>query len=186
MSEINNAWRASIGFAAAIRDCRNRRDAWWNVTVAGWNSQHPNHHAYGVTADATSFDPRITGFADGDRKADPPEGLTRAQRRPGELRPARGTVGDRWRKAIRELNTCPSMDKVFADYGVPVYGLIGMKLRRFNVQDLGNHGVWLTASADVAGSVDRPVEHLTPMKLSEYYTALEAHLVENPPSGEVV
>ena len=180
MSEINFAWRASIGFAAAIRERLAQREEWWKVVLGNWNEQHPHQHAYGTTTNATSFDPKITGFADGKRREPPPEGLARAQSRPGELRPARGAVGNPWRAALDQLNTCPSLDKVFTDHDVPIYGLVDLRLCRLTVHDLGEQGVWLACSRDVVGTSSQPVEHLTPVKLSEFYAAREAFQEAHP------
>lgn len=181
MSETNFVWRASIGFAAAIRERLAQREEWWKVVLGNWNTRYPHQQAYGTTANATSFDPKITGFGDGKRREPPPEGLTRAQRRPGELRPARGVVGNPWREALNQLNTCPSMDKVFADHGVPIYGLVEMRLCRLTIHDFDELGVWLGCSRDVVGTVSEKVEHLTPMKLSEFHAAREAYQEANPP-----
>jgi hypothetical protein len=179
MSEINFTWRASIGFTAAIRERLAQREEWWKVVVGNWNEQHPNQHAYGVSASALSFDPKITGFVDGERRKPPPEGLARAQSRPGELRPARGSIGNPWRSALEQLNTCPSLDQVFTDHKVPIYMLAGHRLCRLVIHDLGDHGVWLASAADVIGSVSEPVEHATVALLSAYYTAREGHLKTN-------
>jgi len=179
MSEINFAWRTSPELAAAIRERLAQREEWWKVVLGNWNKKYPHQHAYGVSADATSFDPKITGFVDGKRREPPPEGLSRTQHRPGELRPARGNVGNPWREALKQLNTCPSLDQVFTEYEVPIYMLAGNRLCRLIVHDLGDHGVWLASAADVISSVSEPVEHATAAPLSAYYTAREAHLKTN-------
>jgi hypothetical protein len=181
MSEINFAWRASIGFTAAIRERLAQREEWWKVVLGNWNKRYPHQHAYGVSASAVSFDPKITGFADGKPREAPPQGLARAQSRRGELRPARGNVGNPWREALNQLNACPSMDKVFTDFGVPIYGLFGHRLCRVTIHNFEDHGVWLASSADVIGSVSEPVEHATVALLSAFYATREAYQKANPP-----
>lgn len=165
------AWRASDEFAAALRARMAEKSEFFDNVIQPWTDAHPKHEPYGSNGNATTFDPRIDGFADGDRKSAPPDGLTRAQRR-DYLRPHRGPAGDPWREALDTLNACPSIDAVFKEFRVPVYGLVGHRLCRFNVHLWDE--VWLTATADIPGTVKGEIAHLKAAKTSEFYAAKEA------------
>ncbi|MGW4128001.1 hypothetical protein [Amycolatopsis japonica] len=169
MTELH-AWKASDEFAAALRKRLAERKAYFADVVTPFINAHPKQPPYGTHGDATSFDFRIDGFADGDRKSPPPEGLSRAQARDW-LKPVRGAAGEPWREALKNLNGIPSVDKVFHDFKIPVFVLSLHRLCRANVRDL-EVGVYLTASVDLTEGKD--CDHLTPVKLSEFYAAVEA------------
>lgn len=165
------AWRASDEFAAALRARMSEKSEFFDDVLGPWTKAHPGHEPFGSNGNATTFDQRVDGFADADRKVDPPAGLSRAQRR-DYLKPVRGPAGDRWREVLRELNACPSIDAVFKQFGVPVFALVGHRLCRFNLHLWDE--VWLTATADIPSTVVNGVEHVTAAKTSEFYAAKEA------------
>jgi len=165
-----HAWKASDEFATALRTRLAERQAYFKDVVQPFIDAHPKQHPYGSNGDATSFDLRIDGFTDADRKSPPPEGLSRAQAR-AFLKPTRFAAGDPWREALEKLNGGPSVDAVFREFKVPIFVFAGHKLCRANVRDL-EAGMFLTASVDLTEG--KGCDHLTPVKLSEFYAAVEA------------
>jgi hypothetical protein len=170
MTQNLHAWKASDEFAAALRKRLAERQTYFAEVVQPFIDAHPKQHPYGSNGDALSFDLRIDGFTDGDRKAAPPHGLSRAQAR-DFLKPVRGAAGNPWREALDNLNGGPSIDAVFREHNVPIYIFAGHKLCRANVRDL-EAGVFLTASVDLTEG--NGCRHLTTVKLSEFYAAVEA------------
>lgn len=170
MSTINFAWKASPQFTEALRTRQAEREQWFEDVVGSWNDAHPNQSLYGSNGSALTFDLVVDGFADGDRKSPVPVGLSRATSR-AYLKPARGAAGAPWREALETFTNCPSLDEVFQDHGAAVYVLADHSLCRANLFDTGD-AMFIYSSADL--SLKRPSEHLTAVKLSEFYAAKEA------------
>lgn len=171
MSTEPVAYRVSTSFARAYRAFvaveRTARQA-----IIDYNEQHPGRELV-VQKDRVDHEITIVGFADPDRKQPPPDGLSRSAKR-DYLIPQRGPSGEPWRKVIADLSAFPELgETVFRPHRVSPYfidsdaGLI----RTAGIYDYGEHGVFLRIGAPYP----KMSEHLTPVPLSEFYAAKEAH-----------
>jgi hypothetical protein len=170
MPEDTHAWRTTRQFGNAIRAALAACKALYDDVIIPYNEAHPGTELIRATPGPTSFDHRIDGFTDGDKKSPLPDGLSRAQKR-WWLVPVRGKAGDPWRAVLAQMNTMPKVGKVFRDFGFPVYTIKGSWISRTRVFDDGTD-VYLTSTQDVLEQ--HPCDHVVPVKMSEYHAAREA------------
>jgi len=163
-----HAYRMSAEMAAAYIARCAERSAMLRAFAEEHAEQHPNHP---VVVDDSPFglDRLTLGFADDTDAV--PEGLSRSQRRT-YLRPMRGRKGDPWRAAMRRVSAAPKVDEVFHRFRVDmsVQDSTTSRNYRIGVRELDG-GVVITCGAALPES-----PHLTPMRLSEYYAAIESEV----------
>lgn len=171
-------YRASEELAAALFDFRERVKA-FDVQVDEFNAAHPGHEVV-WTRGVFTADPHPRGFADD--TAEVPPGLSRAKSRT-YLVPRRGRAGEPWRAALARFGCRPSVGRVFRQHGVrehgdgPGTGTGGYYIASTRWFDAGDDGVIVVCKYDIG--VDRNgapdlSEHLTPLRLSEYYRIRES------------
>jgi hypothetical protein len=174
-----HVYRASDDFVAAYRAFR-KRYAEVHLALCDYNVANPAHPLVALRHHDQSIS--VCGIEDVHPDQDPPEGLSRSQRR-RYLLPRRGEIGAGWRALIKDHDRYPNVEKeVFEPLGVSSY-LLDLEAQRSwmaGVYDYGEHGVFVRISVPYA----EPLEHLTKVPLSEFYLAREAHTAETKSQGE--
>lgn len=171
-------YRASEQLAAALLAFRGRVKA-FDVEVDQFNAEHPGHEVVWRRG-VFSADPYPVGFADDTDEV--PSGLSRAKSRT-YLVPRRGKTGQPWRDAIDRFGRRPTVGQVFRQYCVrehgdgPGTGTGGYYIAPTQWLDAGEDGVIVVCKYDIGvGEEGAPdlSEHLSPMRLSEFYRIKEA------------
>lgn len=165
------AWRASDEFAAALRQYQTDKQAFIDSVVRPFDEEHPNNPTAWRRA-GFSLDLQCCGFKD--KAGEVPAGLSRARTRRW-LVPVRGKVGNEWRDVLRRMAEMPSLDKVFQVYDCTSFVLVGSTCATPGWFSDGTN-VYIECTGDIANTrADAaPSDHLTPIKLSEFYAAKEA------------
>jgi hypothetical protein len=160
------AYRASDALAGALRDLSGRITQFHDAVMTPWQEAHPGvdstwHYRAGYELECLGFT-----VPDG---VEVPEGLSASQDREW-LIPKRGRKGDQWRTDLELLSQRPKLGPVLAAYDVqPV--IVRTDLGRYfhlGLHDTPADGYFLTWGVE-----HPPCPNLTPVKLSEYYAAIE-------------
>jgi hypothetical protein len=174
-------WRASDELTAAIREYHKARKEFIATAVHEFNAEHPDHGARWYRHSFT-LDPVFRGFADG--TTDVPEGLSRAQKR-DYLIPARGPKSKPWRESVAAMGKIPTLDVVFREHNLASNVWSGQHVYQPGMFDDGEH-VFIACGGDI--TTERPADgtskHVTPVKLSEFYAAKEAHEAKAAPATD--
>jgi hypothetical protein len=166
MSNSKYAYRASDGFATALRTYRSAFDE-FVATVRAWDAQHPDARLY-VLRELTSV--VVPGFHDRNPDFDPPGGLSRSQTR-RYLIPKRGKAGDPWRAALESFQlAAPDERPVWRCFGVEPFEIADGHAYIPGFFDAGEAGVFVSRGVPF----DPKPAALTEVALSEYYAAKEA------------
>lgn len=169
MSTEPVAYRASGQLTSSYRAFMERYHV-ARISVRDYNDAHPDHPLW-VWKSSIDHDILVRGFADVRPDREPPAGLSRKQGR-GYLIPARGAAGAAWRKLLVDYSRFPNAEvDVFKANGVPMQVFDALRIHVAGLFDFGEHGVFLR----IGVAYDKPVDHLTPVPLSEFYAAKEAH-----------
>lgn len=163
------AYRASDALAAALRRHKQDCDAFYRDVLGPWEKAAGEINS--LWRRTIGVDLECLGFSDPQPNEPPPNGLSRRKGRE-ELIPARGAAGQPWRDDLALLRTRPRLSAVFTEFEVQVE-IPHVERHRFYVP-----GVLVTADAAyIFWGCDYPNgnAHLTPVKLSEFYAAQEAH-----------
>lgn len=163
------AYRTSDALAAALRRHKQDCDDFYRDVLGPWERAAGEINS--LWRRTIGVDMECLGFSDLHPDRPPPAGLSRRKGRE-ELIPARGVAGQPWRDDLTKLRTRPRLSTVFAEFGVQIE-IPRTEHHRFYVP-----GVLVTTDAAyIFWGCDYPNSnaHLTPVKLSEFYAAREAH-----------
>jgi hypothetical protein len=160
------AYRASDELAGALRDLSAQIKQFHDEVMTPWKQAHPG-------VDSTwhrraGYELECLGFVVPEGQ-EVPEGLS-ANREREWLIPKRGRAGDQWRADLDLLSQRPKLGPVLDAYDVePI--ILRPDLGRYfhlGLHDTPNDGYFLTW-----GCEHPPSPHLTLVRLSEYYAAVE-------------
>lgn len=160
-------YRANAELAAALRAMAVERREFWDRVIKPYREEHPDNEPMWRSQMS------CVGFADGKPDEDPPEGLSRSQRR-AHLIPVRGKAGEPWRQRMAEFNKLPNHEKVLRQFDVPteVFGPGVLYFASWMDLDEGHDG---PNAVVFLGYEYSPVPAaLEPMKRSEFYALHEA------------
>jgi len=165
MSQVKHVYRSTPELARAIiAQTALQREFYDTVIKVYAETSDRDTHWLQYTG---SVDPECVGFTD--TTTEVPSGLSRAQKR-DYLIPRKGETGAPWRAIMARMNKRPRIGDVLRKYGVQTLIISGDRCY--------TPGYFVDTEAELAYFIcTAPLEseHLTEIKMSEFYAAREAY-----------